>query len=165
MRENAIEALFTRLGSEEDDEVTVNIISALKGLPHPKSVRLITAVLDNLETEQPHMLEIAENSMHALAAIGNEEAINVLVKYLNAESPEIQDYATEGLIEVGRPATKSLVSALQSDNPFTRANATRVLAGIGATSAIRSIIPLLDDDDPRVRSEAALALGELGRKV
>jgi len=45
-----------------------------------------------------------------------------------------------------------------------RTEAARALGRIRDPSAIESLIPLLQDPDPRVRDEATIALGRMGGK-
>ncbi|MGZ4864986.1 MAG: HEAT repeat domain-containing protein [Halobacteriota archaeon] len=165
IREKAVTALIKRLRSEDDDEVKATIIDALVGLPDPKAVRPIFDVLQDLGLYQSHMLEIAENGMNALAAIGNDEAIDVLISYMKSGQGQIRKYSTESIVKVGNPAIKKLILALQSDHPLLRANAAWALGEIGAASAIEKIILLLEDNDSGVRRDAAWALGKLGSKV
>ncbi|MGZ4864860.1 MAG: HEAT repeat domain-containing protein [Halobacteriota archaeon] len=165
MREEAVTSLIKRLRFEDDNEVKATIIEALVDLPDPKAVRPIYDVLHNLTTDQSHILKIVENGMNALAAIGNDEAMDVLISYMKAGLPEIRQYASVGIIRVGNPAIKKLISALQSDHPLLRSNSSWALAEMGATSAIEKIIPLLEDNDAGVRRDAAWALGKLGSKV
>jgi len=65
---------------------------------------------------------------------------------------------------MGPAAVGPLSRALQGDAREGRREAARALGRIRDPGAIESLIPLLQDQDPRVRDEALLALGRMGGK-
>lgn len=58
---------------------------------------------------------------------------------------------------------RKLIDTLSNQDPITRRNAAGVLRlhGRRAVAAIPALVPLLDDEDPRVREEAERALARL----
>jgi HEAT repeat protein len=58
---------------------------------------------------------------------------------------------------------EKLIEKLRDQNPIIRRNAAGALRlqGARAKSALHALLPLLDDEDPRVRAEAERAIERL----
>jgi HEAT repeat protein len=75
------------------------------------------------------------------------------------ESPALQAPAVRALIDLS--AVDPLIAALRHRSPHTRAAAAAALGAIGIPHAESALHPLLRDDDPFVRAEAAWALAAI----
>jgi len=78
------------------------------------------------------------------------------------ESPVLQGPAMRALAELG--GVDALVDALRRKSAITRAAAAAALGAAGEPRAVPPLEPLLHDDDPFVRAEAAWALAALTRR-
>jgi hypothetical protein len=100
-----------------------------------------------------------------LGKIGNEEPVDTLVEYVDADSdPQLQKVTFRALGEIGsQEATQPIADKLVADNPDTRSRAARALGLIGDTRAIDPLSDVLaDDDEDTVRASAAWALRQIG---
>jgi HEAT repeat protein len=87
-----------------------------------------------------------------------------LVRAIGDPDENVRREAASVLEAMGPAAIAPLSRALQGDARQGRREAARVLGRIRDPSAIESLIPLLQDQDPQVRDEALLALGRMGGK-
>ena len=101
--------------------------------------------------------------MAILAVLGAALGVTVLVLVLNGRHAE--DQGPGSLTEDENQQVESLISSLSADAPDARAAAAEQLGKRGdkarhAAGRLEEI--LLQDDSPRVRQSAAVALGQLG---
>lgn len=77
----------------------------------------------------------------------------------------LRSESLEALKRIGPAAVPGLNQALKAKNALVRAGAAQILATFGPASApaLANLIICLDDGDARVRPQAALALGRIGR--
>jgi HEAT repeat protein len=73
-------------------------------------------------------------------------------------------YALEAMGPAAKPAIEGLVQRMRDPDAYLRADAARTLVEIGA-DAIPSMLPLLQDCDPRVRQLTAWTLAEINFNV
>lgn len=93
-----------------------------------------------------------------LASMGNEQATKSLIAELNSPMGN-RRVALAGLARSQSPlAVDPLVKLLADDDPYIRGAAAEALAKLGATRAVASIKPLLDDPVFSVHLNAAGAL-------
>ncbi|MDO9539196.1 MAG: HEAT repeat domain-containing protein [Methanocalculus sp.] len=123
------------------------------------------AVRRVIQAIDPHVHE-------KLAGIGNitkkafdeeyaEPLIYALLRALNGGDDDSRLIALDALVSLGSSAFPILIAALSDPSPAIRAAATETIGRIGDPSVGRYIIPLLDDGEGIVRTEAAKALGNL----
>lgn len=76
----------------------------------------------------------------------------------------VRTLAVRDLVRLGAPATSALSSALNDTNRHARQVAVMVLGILQATNAVPALDKALaQDPDPVVRSQAAIALGQIGQ--
>ena len=68
----------------------------------------------------------------------------------------------EALTSIGKPAVRSLVAGLESDDPLVRRQSAEALGEIGDERAVEPLIRLLSDEDELIRRHAVKALGRIG---
>ncbi|MCA9182957.1 MAG: HEAT repeat domain-containing protein, partial [Planctomycetales bacterium] len=76
-----------------------------------------------------------------------------------------QDFrAAIALSHIGKPAVEVLRNLLTEESEGLRAEATAALGRIGpdASAALADLVRMLGDDSPRVRDDAAIAVGNMG---
>jgi len=107
------------------------------------------------------------NTANALARLGSEKAIDVLISTLKSGDLDLQRIATNTLGQTGYPKVlRDLLSLLMHDNSDMRHNALDVLGEIGSETATKDVVNvLLNDPDWFVRSRAAYALSRIGSEV
>ncbi len=135
---------------------------ALKKIADPRTEEVL---IDNLtyeewESEYPILSSVRANCAEALGRIGNENAIEPLIKALDDPHFEVNVKAAEALGKIGNPSVVgNLIAILNSEYPEVRGAAVRALGDIGDESAIDSIIELLGKDPIwHVRVNAIIAL-------
>ena len=119
-------------------------------------------------------------AIRALGEIKNARAIRTLRRLLAEHDPDISAATQEALSKIGLAAwarhgavialghiansraLPALISALEDDSEYVRAEAARAIARIGDDSAVPTLIYVLErDEDQIVRREAAGALRSL----
>jgi HEAT repeat protein len=171
--------------SDEDADVRETAIVALKDTAKSEAVDPLVAVLKSDD-------EVRWRAAQVLGTIGDVRAVDPLVAALADSDDGVSSWAAVSLGEIGEAgAVEALVHALEDENANVRGPAAAALGRIGdsraieplidaieeglvkgkacaalarlkATQAAPAIIPLLEDENERVRSDAADALGELG---
>lgn len=127
----------------------------------------ISSLIRNLESDDPL---VRKESMIGLGQIGNEQAIQTLVKALGDEDGLVQFWAEKELREIGEPAIPALIKALDTPDVDVRRWAVLALSEIGSQkktipalkSAIPALIKALDTPDIHVRRQAVVALSRIG---
>jgi HEAT repeat protein/photosystem II stability/assembly factor-like uncharacterized protein len=106
---------------------------------------------------------LSRSAADALAAIGTEEAWQVLVGALDDPEASAQRQAAMAVFEAhSAEATEYLLPLLGHEDATVRANAAEALAWSGDASVRAPLRALLEDPDATVRARAAFALGLLG---
>jgi len=105
--------------------------------------------------ESPHA-EIRKASLTAMSWAKDVRAIPYLLKALEKE--DLQEYAISGILNIGKRAIPEIIAAMkEKDRPYRNILA-RILLLFGEEL---SLMQFYNDDDPEVRAEVALALGNL----
>jgi len=101
---------------------------------------------------------VALDAAHSLGKLGGPAAVEILIKALSNSHGGVRLVAAQSLGSIGDPAAVlPLVQFLLAEEPKGRRIPALALGRIGRP-ALESLLPLLDHDDPTVRSAAALAL-------
>ncbi|QDU60917.1 HEAT repeat protein [Planctomycetes bacterium Pan216] len=130
----------------------------------PKAKRAIPLLAESLGDANQ---EVRRLSAQALASMG-EEGMKPLITSLEKGYPETRVAACLGLGEMGDSATDAipaLVKALESNHREVRVAASQAIANIGTGPRdilVPALTKALSADNPVIRSNSALALGELG---
>lgn len=86
------------------------------------------------------------------------------VASLDDQDWRVRTLAVRDLVRLGAPGTPALVMALQDKNPHVRHVAAMVLGILQTTNAVPSLEKVLrEDGDSVVRSQATIALGQIGQ--
>jgi flagellar basal body P-ring protein FlgI len=113
----------------------------------------------------------AANAAIRLEAIGNEQAVEILVNALETNDPEVRFYAAEALAYLDQTAAVETLAAVARDEPAFRVNALAALSAMDdvmAYDALRDLLSLpsaetrygafralwaMNENDPLVRGE------------
>ena len=102
------------------------------------------------------------DAVEELAELGDEGAIDTLIRVLGYNNPGAAVAAVDGLIKIGTPAASALLSQIDGYNYGARAWALRVLAGIGDPRGLDLILETAEEDfSLSVRRAAARGLGSI----
>ncbi len=122
--------------------------------PQPEYfIGLVAALIAMIESPDP---EIKEPAFISLCWSGDVAALPFFIEAMRDEN--LQEYATEGLLWIGRRAVCSIVDEMKNSSGPHRQVLAKVLSLIGEGKAL---FQFADDGDPGVRTEAALALGSV----
>jgi|GEM_PF-429122 len=109
--------------------------------------------------KNPH---VREHAASALGKIGDERAVEPLIKRLADGDRGVQWSAKSALGNMGNSTVEPLIEALKDENEGVRRGATSALGKIGDERAVEPLIEALKDENEEVRGGAALALGKFG---
>jgi HEAT repeat protein len=109
-----------------------------------------------IETIRSSDDELRRHAFMALSWAGDITALPHLIDALQEE--DLQEYAIEGLLSIGRKAVCSIVDELKGTSGAHRLILAKILTMMGEQKAL---LQFADDDDVEVRTEVALALGSL----
>jgi HEAT repeat protein len=109
-----------------------------------------------IETIRSADEEMRKYAFMALCWAGDVMGLPHLIDALRDE--DLQEYAIEGLLNIGRKAVCSIVDELKGSSGGHRVVLAKILTMIGENKAL---LQFADDDDVEVRTEVALALGTL----
>jgi HEAT repeat protein len=125
--------------------------------PQPEYfISLVPVLLGMIDSPDPMVKE------SAFTALCWSRDIMALPYFIEAvKDQQFQEYAIEGLLGIGRRAVCSIVDEMRDSAGRHRPVLAKVLSMIGEGKAL---LQFADDEDPEVRTEAALALGSLHLK-
>ncbi len=100
-----------------------------------------------------------EMKKSAFIALCWSEDINGLPYFIEAiKDNELQEYAIDGLLSIGRKAAPAIVESLKNSDGNHRKILAKVLSMLGENEAL---LEFKKDENPEVRVEVALALGSV----
>lgn len=91
-----------------------------------------------------------------------EKSVEELVDSLKSEDVKQQKQAARELIDIGKPALKTLIKSLKDENWKVRWYSAEILGEIGDEKAVPDLIVTMGDEMSGVRSKSMLALVEIG---
>ena len=108
--------------------------------------------------------EVALSAVHAVAALGGDEAVNPLIVKLADAAPTVRDAVRDVLVRIpGQRATELVGTGIKSASSTTTiVTLLDVLAARPPTGKLEPIFSALEQSDPEVRVAALRALGVLG---
>ncbi len=109
-------------------------------------------------------LSVRAAALHALAAMGAQEQIPVVLNTLKASGDANEQASAEKALagmcsRAGQGTLPILVEAMNGTSPAVHNALLRVTAGLGGAKALEIILAALTDADPQVSGEAAGILG------
>ncbi len=104
----------------------------------------------------PHS-DLKRAALIALSWCGDVRGLPCLIDALHDE--DLQEYAVCGIMSIGEEAVPEIIEALQDPLRQGRPVLAKILSMLGE---YLTLIQCADDDDPEVRVEVALALGQMG---
>lgn len=156
----------TIVGRNTDEHpYRATIISSFANIRGAAEDTLIASLKNLLANRDPYPYA-RMSVLEALAVIGSERAVDLLLQSFKDEDPVVQ---VDAAVRVGETrnecAVETLVAALQSDNLPLRAHAARALGHIGSEKAVEPLRIALKDGESFVRGEAIEALKEIGTEA
>jgi HEAT repeat protein len=158
----SVKATESLIQTLEDNDYTVrwNVAKTLGKIGGDKSVEPLINFL-----QDKHSV-VRWNVAEALGKIGSDKAIEPLILALNENrDPIVRGYIVEALGGIGSDrAIEPLIIVLKDQYPYVRWRVVEALGKIGSDKAIEPLILALkdEDEDYRVRRNAAEALGKIG---
>ncbi len=153
----ALIALLTNTSRNKNNEV---MVEARIRLEDPRTIDALAATLDDGD------YDVYRPAIEALGMIEDIRAVQVLIKALKHEDHNVVHLAKYRLKVIGPRATEILLNALDDNNEDIRSKTISTLPDIVPTElwsrAEERLIPLLEDKDQIIRSQAAIALGKFG---
>lgn len=101
-------------------------------------------------------------ALRELSKLDGDRVIEALMYAMGGYSQNAFGIARDEIIRRGNGAIPRLVQYLDDNNAFRRWVAAYLLGRIGNPIVVSELITALNDPEPKVRCEAAQALGELG---
>lgn len=156
---SAIGMLADHFESSADPDTTlraiINIAEREKIRPHAGLFRkLLPHAAGMLQRSEPGL---DRDAFIALCWSIDEAALPYMIKAIQIE--DLQEYAIEGLLDLGDLAVSAIVAALTDTVGLHRLMLAKVLSMLGAHS---ELLRFAGDDDAEVRTEVALALADIG---
>ena len=155
----AVESLGATL-KDERWNVRAKVVEALGNIANPRAVEpLILALKDEQWNVRGHAAE-------ALGKIPDPRAVEPLIHALKDEEWVVRMYTAEALGKIADPrALDSLNIALKDENISVRNSAQSAWRIVRAKNRpIEPLIIALRNEQPSIRGEAAVALGEIGNE-
>lgn len=122
--------------------------------PRPEYfLSMVPTLIGMLDSGNP---ELKRHAFMALCWSGDIMGLQYIIEAVQEE--DLQEYALEGLLNIGRKAVCGIVDELKSSSGRHRAAIANVLEIMGEGKAL---LQFAEDEDPEVRTEVALALGSL----
>jgi hypothetical protein len=152
-----VEPILLALEMLESEFMQENVLDSLKRL----GVKADRAY-DEMEARAGKRDQAA---IEVLGNIGNEEALDTLLDYIEGDSNvALQKVTLRAIGEIGsHEATEAVAQKLASDDETLRSHGARTLGLLGDTRAIDPLADTLaDDDSDTVRASAAWALRQIG---
>ena len=136
-----------------EDETSGVRVAAASSLGKIGDQRAVGPLINHLSDSNPDVRAAAAQS---LGSIGDTQAIDSLKGLLNDTDPKIRESAAQALDKLGEPLELLIHKTLMGSQ-----EALKELVTKNDRRAISAFIQALNDPDPKVRSTAAYALGEL----
>ncbi len=109
-----------------------------------------------IDLQRSPLPEIKKAAFIALSWARDLRAVPCLIEALNDE--EFQEYAINGIMCIGKEAAPAIINALKDAGRPQRSVLAKMVSMMGEYSAL---MQFSEDDDPEVRVEVAIALGNI----
>ena len=137
-------------------------VKAAESLGNTGDGRAVSHLIGSMNPDgEPEYLYVA---MLSLGKLGSVEVVPVLIPYLESDDKWVRLGAVKALGMLrDDSATLSMLRLLNDKKWDVRASTAEYFSLIGCTEAIEFIVPMLSDEDYRVRESARKALNILER--
>ncbi len=105
--------------------------------------------------------KIRGDTAWALGKLGDERAIDPLIRALDDNNSNVQEWAALALVKIGRPAIEPLMAAMKSRNDPVKWQAAAVLGLINDSNATEALSLALESNNSTVRYWGAASLGQI----
>ncbi|MDD1686309.1 HEAT repeat domain-containing protein [Methanoregula sp.] len=154
---------FNPLHTAVQDPDTGVRSAAAEALGAIKSVRALPSLIRLLRTDPETVVRIA--SARALGVIQDAYAIPPLIEQLSHPDDGVRSAAASALGTIGSPALPAILTKTRDRNTRIRAAAIRSLGAMKDPVVIPYIIRGFTEQDPGVRTHAALALDAVAKTI
>ncbi len=135
------------------------IATALADIPDPRAAAALVTLLDDRQEGVRHVVAYHGPKQHDAALDGA-----IVAAAAAGDDPSFTARALLGFLVFRRQTPEKLLSAgIDSPDPRARAAVAKALTKQAGDFNVSRLAALLKDKEPRVRSAAATALGEMGR--
>lgn len=155
-RQQLLKALKKAITSKDNrDRQDARTVYTVIGKDPRFTQGIVKILMDFLDHKRK---ETRLNAVKSLGEIGNEVAIEKLVKIINSgsetwetkrESPEVRRLAVEALGKIGGQAVGELVSIIQNKGSSMRVDAIQALENLGDERAISPLLSVLSEQGSR----------------
>jgi AAA family ATP:ADP antiporter len=157
----SLEPFLKKLLRHPAPEVRQDVLGRIERLSMTSTLKRVSTRL-RLETSP----QVRGSVLRTLAALGETEVFEQVLPYLEDSEPQVKMGAMVGLLRSGGiegvlAAGESLIELTKSPEPVDRRFAAQVLGEVGISSFYRTLLKLLQDDDPQVRRAALTSAGKL----
>jgi serine/threonine-protein kinase len=154
--EDLVPDLLARLDGK-DPLIKMHLVTVLSRFDRPD----VSKMLHEQLTDSSKLVRLA--ALNGIARIqAGIDVARVSAALLDADL-EVMNKAVDVIVKLNDPETaKHLISALKSENEFSRRAAVEILNEIGNTNSIKFLLEAVADEDWWVRSRASDALARIG---
>ncbi|MEO1991166.1 MAG: HEAT repeat domain-containing protein [Pirellulales bacterium] len=156
-----------------DNQFLSEVVSWAQSKIHPEDIELrkdaIAKLRAGLSSDLPNVRAVSTSGLSDLAELADkgqkEQLASEFIKMLSDPNRDVSNRAGAALIRMGQDAVGPLRKQLT--NRELRWAILEILRGIGkdAVDATSDLVALLTDEETAIRSEAAVALGALGKQA
>lgn len=164
VREKAVELI----GKWGDDN-SLQYLKKVLNDPDPDVRKRATLILEkhqinSIKMQRPKIKnkKLQSRLDNIIERIGKDEAVEILIEFLNDKNPGMRHTAAELLGEIGdKKAIVPLINVLRDDSSSVQWSAKEALIKLGKPS-VKPLIKVLDYNDSKVRMNAIDVLGDIG---
>ena len=124
-----------------------------------------------IESLKDKSLQVVASAIYSLGEISSTQAIDKLIEYLGHTDSSIRNNSIEALAKTGNPAIPALIRSFDETN-WEKNNSIIICLGEMSnykandmTIAINPVITKLNDNNPVIRSSAAIVLGKMYKSI
>lgn len=151
--------LLIKLLTDGDPNRRMGAAQALGDLADLKAAAPLIEALQDLEAG------VRSEAACSLGRLGDSQATMPLIGILGDPEERVRREGIKALTAIGRPATDSLILALNESDNSTQEAASQALGNIGEERSVQPLIWAFKNGDSNVRHAAVTALAEINRSL
>lgn len=167
-------AVAVALGRMKAASRSADVIKLL-GDEHPtvrrSALAAVAGVTSEAEGQKRFIVALAdqdtpvrESAARLLQKSPTPDAIAALASNLSADSTRMHQAALDALVAIGQPVIPTAEKMLADASPRRREDASFILGALKSDAGFAAHLALLKDADWKVARQAAVSLGQIGRK-